>query len=103
MRVYIAGPYTNPDPVQNARTAIMAAEKVYQAGHSPFIPHLVLLWDFHFPKDNESWFQYCLHWLELCDALIRLPGYSPGADREVARAESLGIPVYTLTEFLAII
>lgn len=32
--------------------------------------------------------------LERCDAVLRLPGESPGADREVHYAISLGKPVY---------
>jgi hypothetical protein len=33
-------------------------------------------------------------WLKCCDAVLRLPGESTGADREVALAKELGIPVY---------
>lgn len=29
-----------------------------------------------------------------CDAVLRLPGASRGADRDVARAQALGLPVY---------
>jgi hypothetical protein len=36
--------------------------------------------------------------LARCDALLRLPGESPGADREVKRARELWIPVYGLLE-----
>ena len=103
MRVYIAGPYTNPDPVRNAHDAVLSAEEVYKAGHTPFIPHLVLMWDFLTSKTNEAWFLYCLKWLEVCEALIRLPGESSGADREVAFAKRKGIPVYTIEQFLSII
>jgi hypothetical protein len=35
-----------------------------------------------------------LPWVSVADAVLRLPGTSPGADREVALALSLGIPVY---------
>lgn len=33
--------------------------------------------------------------IERCDAVLRLPGASRGADLDVARARALGIPVYT--------
>lgn len=35
-----------------------------------------------------------LQWLERCDAIIRLPGDSSGADAEVRRAEQLKLPVF---------
>jgi hypothetical protein len=33
-------------------------------------------------------------WVRRCDAVLRLPGASSGADREVALAERLGLPVF---------
>ena len=33
--------------------------------------------------------------LERCDAVLRIPGDSRGADMDVARARALGIPVIT--------
>jgi hypothetical protein len=32
--------------------------------------------------------------LERCDALLRVPGESRGADMDVERARALGLPVY---------
>jgi hypothetical protein len=32
--------------------------------------------------------------LQHCDAVLRLPGESVGADQDVATAERLGLPVY---------
>jgi hypothetical protein len=37
---------------------------------------------------------YDLNWLAKCDAVLRLPGASSGADREVEYAQKLGIPVF---------
>ena len=51
----------------------------------------------------ERWLEYDMEWLTACDALVRLPGESKGADREVARAKELGIEVYTLDEFLQLL
>jgi len=33
-----------------------------------------------------------------CDAVLRIPGQSAGADLDVARAHDLGLPVYTALE-----
>lgn len=42
--VYIAGPYTNPDPVANTHNAIKIADQLYVDGVCvPIIPHLTLL------------------------------------------------------------
>jgi hypothetical protein len=36
--------------------------------------------------------------LQHCDAVLRLPGESTGADQDVAIAEELGLPVYRALE-----
>ena len=94
MYVYIAGPYTKPDPVANTRKAIAAGEAVATVGHFPFIPHLSMFWHLNHPHDYEFWMHQCFAWLEQCDTLIRLPGFSAGADREMAKAHELGIPIF---------
>ena len=107
MKVYIAGPYTNGDPVLNIQRVIRAAELVRHYGHLPFVPHLSHLWHLCSPHDYEYWMEMCLEWVAECDCLIRLPGESEGADREYLRAKALGIPTYwrkdmdlTLTEWV---
>ena len=53
------------------------------------------------PEDYETWMKLDFIWVESCDALLRLPGESPGADREVKHAITLGIPVfYSMDELL---
>lgn len=94
MYVYISGPYSTGDQVENVRTAIKAADAVIRAGHIPFCPHLGHFHHLLCPHDYETWMRLDLAWVERCDAVIRLPGKSPGAEREVARAKELGIPVY---------
>lgn len=104
LRIYIAGPYTKPDPCENTNRTIQAAEEVVKLGHIPWIPHLNLLWHIVVPHPPEFWYAYDLEWLETCDALLRLPGESPGADREVAFADEHGIPtVYTLGDLKLLI
>lgn len=92
--VYVAGPYTQPFPAINALKAIAAADELVDRGFTPFVPHLSLLWDTASPKPYGFWLAYDLAWLAKCDALLRLPGESPGADREVARAHEFDIPVF---------
>ena len=94
MRIYIAGPYTNPDPVQNTHNAIKTADALVEAGYDPYVPHLTLLWHMVSPHPLQFWYDHDMKWLEVCDAVLRLPGKSSGADAEVARATELGIPIY---------
>lgn len=94
MKVYVAGPYSQGDPIINIRTAIEAAEQLVAAGHTPFVPHLAMLWHLTTPHTIDFWYAYDLEWLAACDALLRLPGASFGADQEVKTAVRLGLPVY---------
>ena len=92
--VYIIAPYTHGDPVLNVRTAIQAAESLVTLGFVPFIPLLTHLWHLVSPHEYEYWMNYDFGWLIKCDAVLRLPGFSPGGDREEALAKELGIPVF---------
>ena len=92
--VYIAGPYSKPDPVVNTRNTILVANHLVEVGFVPFVPHLTLLWHMVSPQDINFWYSYDNEWLEKCDALFRLDGDSPGADKEVQLAHKLGIPVF---------
>lgn len=92
--VYIAGPYTSPDPVLNVRRAVKMGERVAASGAVPIVPHLSMLWHLVSPQEIDYWYQYDLEILLHCHALIRLVGASPGADREVEFAERAGIPVF---------
>jgi hypothetical protein len=42
----------------------------------------------------EPWLTMDLEIVRRCDAVVRLPGDSSGADGEVAHAKSLGLPVF---------
>ena len=94
MRVYVAGPYTGADPAVNVRAAILVGARLLDAGHVPFIPHLTHFWHLVSPRPYEDWMQLDMAWIEVCEAMFRIPGESAGADREVARAKELGIPVF---------
>lgn len=92
--VYIAGPYTSPDPVLNTRSAVAWAEAVEGEGCAVVVPHLSLLWHAISPAPVERWYARDLAVLARCDALLRFPGASTGADAEVEFAEGRGIPVF---------
>jgi len=95
IRVYVAGPLTKGDQFANVRTAVLAGEELRAAGFLAFVPHLLTLWHLITGSlDYEAAMAWCLGWLATCHAVLRLPGESSGADREVARARELGIPVY---------
>lgn len=100
LRVYIAGPYT-ADPETCTAAAIEIGNRVLDAGHAPFVPHLCHYWHtIHGERDYHDWMRIDLTWLECADLLLRMPGESPGADQEVALAQSLGIPVHDAGAFL---
>lgn len=101
LRVYVAGPYT-ADPDACTRAAITAGNELLDAGHAPFVPHLAHYWHtLHGPRGYEDWMRIDLAWLRAADVVLRLPGESAGADREIALAQELGIPVVTEVTSLA--
>lgn len=69
-------------------------------GFTPFIPHLNYYWHAIDPRPYEEWLEHDLSWVAASEALLRLPGYSPGADREIAFAKDFGIPVFETLEAL---
>lgn len=92
--IYIAGPYTHPDPVINTRQAVAVAESIIGNGMIPHIPHLNLLWHYATHHTPEFWYDYDLHILKRCDGLYRIPGPSKGADLKVDFAHKHQIPVF---------
>lgn len=94
MRIYIAGPYTQGDVAQNVKTAISEGDYLARFGHVVFIPHLTHFWHMVHAHEYEFWMNQDLAWLEVCDAVLRLPGESQGADREVEAAKAAGKPIY---------
>lgn len=108
--IYIAGPITNPpgEHVENAKRASVVGEQVFETGMAiPYMPHILLWWSADLmEKDDrwisptlgrytyEEWMDMCFNVIPRCDALFRMNGYSPGADREVEFARNIGIPVF---------
>ena len=91
--IYIAAPYTNPDPVENTHHACKIADALLEAGFTPLIPHLSLLWHIVSPKPYGVWLAYDRELLKRCDVVLRVPGSSAGATQECTLADSLDIPV----------
>jgi hypothetical protein len=94
MLVYVAGPYSKGDQVENVRIAVQAGEELIKSGYTPLIPHLSHLWHLISPHPYEFWIDLDSHYLLRCDAVLRLPRESAGADKEVELAKSKWIPVY---------
>ena len=92
--IYVAGPYTQGNLDVNIRRAVMCGDVLVGFGAAPFIPHLFHLWELMSPRPYEEWLELDLDMLERCDALVRIQGESPGADREEAYADILKIPVF---------
>lgn len=94
--IYIAGPLTTGSVTVNVNLAVQCADRLRRNGFYPYVPHLSLYWDAICPGASyEEWMDLDFHWLLRCDALLRLPGHSAGADREVAYANAAQIPVFT--------
>lgn len=83
---YIAGPITHGNTIENIHRAVMVGEFYYLQGYVSYVPHLFYRWEEMYPKPYEDLIHIGMSILsrfKAGDELVRLPGYSPGADREV--------------------
>jgi hypothetical protein len=110
--ILIAGPYrsgTGDDPDLMARNLARleeAAWPVFAAGHIPMIGEWVALPVLRSagadgvtdPLAARVMYPTAQRLLQHCDAVLRLPGNSTGADQDVAIARELGLPVYYSVE-----
>jgi len=107
MLILIAGPYrsgTHGDPAAreaNLRRLEDAAWPIFEAGHIPMIGEWVALPVLHSAGATvdddlaaDVLYPTARRLLQHCDAVLRLPGESAGADQDVAIATSRGLPVY---------
>jgi hypothetical protein len=100
MRLYLAGPYSDPDPAvqkRNAERAMATGLALLKQGHAPFIPHLSHFFDQWATRTGhvvpyETYLAWDAAFLSVCEGLVWL-GSSPGADRELELAARLGKPV----------
>lgn len=113
-RVYIAGPISRGDLAVNINRATDAFVRLAQAGVAPLCPH----WSVyakpvttfqgvvcceatvagHPDLSHADWMGVDLPWVEVADAVLRLPGESAGAEMETAHARAHGIPVFDSVE-----
>lgn len=112
-RIYISGPISKGDLAANIRQADAAMLKLMKAGMAPFNPMLSCyagacerdpVFDYVFAEATrnskldgltaEDWYGMDLAWVEVSDAVLRLPGESKGAEGEVAHATKRLIPVF---------
>ena len=112
LQILIAGPYrsgTGDDPDKMAaNVAAMEAQclPLYAAGHMPVLgewlalPMLALAGSKQVGDSvyEELFHTHCERLLSHCDAVLRLKGESSGADRMVAVARGLGLPIYCSLE-----
>jgi len=91
--IYVARPFSDPDPVANTHRIVKIADPLLDAGFVPVVPHLSLAWQLISPKPYSTWLKYDRHLLARCDAVLRVPGFSVGATAEVCFAMKRGIPV----------
>ena len=109
LMILIAGPYrsgTGDDPDlmrANLRSLESVALPLYRAGHLPFIGEwiaLPLLREAGSTRPGDDLYNEILYpiahrLLARCDAVLRLPGASQGADEDVRLAKERGLPVFT--------
>lgn len=92
--IYVASPYAG-EVKQNIKFAELACRMVMNRGHAFFAPHLIYP---HFLNDDDPLQRQTgqdmgLAVLEKCDELwVFGDRISPGMEREIQKAESLGIP-----------
>jgi len=112
--VLIAGPYlsgTDGDPARiaaNRARLEAAALPIYERGHLPLLGEWLALPIIHAAGGREPGdavfhaYQYPVaeRLLARCDAVLRLPGASRGADMDVAQARARGLPVFHYVEEL---
>lgn len=112
MIILIAGPYMSgtegkPERIAANRARLEShALPIYERGHLPMIGEWLALPIIHAAGGRENGdavfdkYQYPVaqRLLERCDAVLRIPGASRGADQDVARARELGLPVYGSVE-----
>ena len=108
LTILVAGPYrsgTNDDPAlmqQNLERLEITALALFRAGHIPLIGEwlalpLLKVAGSKNPGDEiyeEILYPIAHRLITKCDAVLRMPGESKGADNDVKVAHQLGLNVY---------
>lgn len=95
--VYISGPITIGDPEHNFKQAADAQRELMDAGFSVVNPMLTMQLPYADDVAHADWIANDLPIIRRCDALLRLPGESAGADEEVRHAKQWHIPFFKST------
>ena len=98
--VYIASPYTLGDVAANVAEQMRVAHLLLDLGFCPISPLLTHFLHIYRQRPYEEWMAMDMTLLRRADAVLRLPGESPGADREVEEAKREGIPTFFDTDEL---
>ena len=107
-RIFVSGPISRGDLGANINQARIAARKLIAAGFAVCIPQLSCYLDDSKPRaevkgvTHAEWLDCADAWVSVCDAVLRLPGESVGADHETLFAKSQGIPVFYSVERLVL-
>lgn len=91
--IFVSGPVSS-DPYGCIPKAIAKFDELWDEGWCPILPQLSVFQNMFSEHEYEEWMEYFDAIISRCDALYRMEGDSFGADREVERAERLGIPVF---------
>lgn len=98
LRVYLAGPISKGDRLENIHLGLRWGRRMVQDGLAPYIPHLDAFMFLGTDDAGSAQWKALLEWdmeyVAQSEAVFRLPGESRGADLETEHAEALGIPVY---------
>jgi len=94
IKLYVAAPYTLGNPSVNVLRSMEAANKLIDLGFAPYCPLLNHFLHELKPRSYDEWVAQDDEWVKLGNALLRLPGPSKGADREVGLAIQYGLPVF---------
>lgn len=91
--VFLSGPYSD-NPTARTLDAADLQHWLMDKGYIVFCPHTAYHWlDQIRERTYEDWMRQCLAFVQKCDIVVRMPGVSPGSDRECSAAAKAGIPV----------
>jgi len=106
MRIFIAGPYGDHNPKDIIAANVIKSDKLARdlmaQGHQVYCPHKMSWgWEDDSRLTREQFLaldrSYLHYWAE---AIIRIPGVSPGADGEMRLAKTLGVQILDPEKFL---
>lgn len=102
--IYVAGPMSAPTGngrLRNSEHGMDVGYALMQLGWAPHIPHVMELFTRYIEGEGynnlignyEFWMALDFEWIRRCDAFFYM-STSPGADRELELAKSLGKVIY---------